>query len=279
MYHQFNTELACEVGVEKAIILENIYFWIMKNEANSKNEHDGNYWTYNSYEAFAKLFPYMKLNTIKRHMRELEKQEILLSRSDLNKNPYDKTKWYALNLENSIIQIYFNITFEAKKGGQKHKPSIVKKITIEEKENNIREKEKSRSLYTDNNTDNNTDNIKEKKEKKKKPEELEYPPNLNIEAFNDWLDYKGKSYSHRGKVLSMNKLSKYGHSTQQEMVNNSIINGWSGLFEIKVNNPKSKISQNRENIERFSQEFFGNDSNNNLNTNMNNGGYIDYEQK
>ena len=77
----------------------------------------------------------------------------------------------------------------------------------------------------------------------------------------------------------MNKLSKYGHSTQQEMVNNSIINEWSGLFEIKVNNPKSKISQNRENIERFSQEFFGNDSNNSLNTNMNNGGYIDYEQK
>ena len=37
MYHSFEVELAKEFGILEAIILNNLEFWIAKNEANEKN--------------------------------------------------------------------------------------------------------------------------------------------------------------------------------------------------------------------------------------------------
>ena len=36
MEHQFNVELATKVGVEKAVIIHNMYFWINHNAKNKK---------------------------------------------------------------------------------------------------------------------------------------------------------------------------------------------------------------------------------------------------
>lgn len=67
---------------------------------------------------------------------------------------------------------------------------------------------------------------------KNKQKEI-YPENLNIEAFNSWCEYKGKSYSNQGKSLSINKLIQYPKEVQQQMVDSSIMNNYKGLFEIK----------------------------------------------
>ena len=45
MNHSFNIELAEKYGVECAIVIENLAFWIKKNEANNKNLYDNRYWT------------------------------------------------------------------------------------------------------------------------------------------------------------------------------------------------------------------------------------------
>ena len=67
-------------------------------------------------------------------------------------------------------------------------------------------------------------------------------PNLNIKAFNHWCDYKGKNYSMQGKTLSANKLSKFTPKEQQQMVDNSIMNNYKGLFEVK----QQKSSKTKE---------------------------------
>jgi len=95
MNHGFSIEIATEYGIEEAIILENIKFWLDKNIANKTNLHDNNYWTYNSQEAFAKLFPYMNRSKIQRVMANLEKNRLIL-KGNYNKAKYDKTTWYAL---------------------------------------------------------------------------------------------------------------------------------------------------------------------------------------
>ena len=94
-------------------------------------------------------------------------------------------------------------------------------------------------LYTENTTENTTN--KKNKTKKEKP----LPENLNLEAYELWLDYKGKQYSQQGKTLSANKLAKYSHETQMQMVENSIINNYKGLFDVepkiaKMSNAKPK---------------------------------------
>ena len=46
MKHIFDVNIAKEYGIEIAILLENMNFWLEKNRANNTNFFDGRYWTY-----------------------------------------------------------------------------------------------------------------------------------------------------------------------------------------------------------------------------------------
>jgi len=95
MNHSFNVEVATKYGVEEAIVLENMLFWLVKNKANKKHIIDGNVWTYNSQQALAELFPYMNRSKVQRVMSKLEKEGLIL-KANYNVAKYDKTTWYAL---------------------------------------------------------------------------------------------------------------------------------------------------------------------------------------
>ena len=97
--HHFCIEDAEKYGVEKAILIYNLDFWLNKNKANKKNikVKDGKeyYWTFNSASAFKVLFPYLKEGSIARWLKELEEEGVIISDS-FNKKKYDRTKWYTL---------------------------------------------------------------------------------------------------------------------------------------------------------------------------------------
>lgn len=94
MEHQFNVDIARQFGIEEAIIIQNLFYWIDKNAANKVHEYDGYYWTYNSTDAFTKQFPYMKKSTIYRVLQKLEKEGVI-KKGNYNKNHFDRTCWYA----------------------------------------------------------------------------------------------------------------------------------------------------------------------------------------
>lgn len=91
----FNAEVACVVGVNGAIMMQNIAFWVEKNRANEKNFHDGKYWTYNSVTAFAKIFRFWTERQIRRILDNLERDGYIAT-GNYNKNVFDMTKWYTL---------------------------------------------------------------------------------------------------------------------------------------------------------------------------------------
>ena len=93
--HSFDIEIAKEYGVNCAILLKYIYYWIEKNRANDKHFHDGCYWTYNSIRAFEELFPYMSKNTINRCLKTLVDKGLLIE-GNFNSSSYDRTKWYTV---------------------------------------------------------------------------------------------------------------------------------------------------------------------------------------
>lgn len=95
LVHLFNVEIAVEYGLNEAIILENIHYWVMKNEANNTHLHEGRYWTYNSITAFSKLFPYLTTKQIRSTLDKLVKHGLVL-KGNFNKLPMDRTTWYAL---------------------------------------------------------------------------------------------------------------------------------------------------------------------------------------
>ena len=96
MEHHFNVEVAQQVGIEKAILLYNIDFWIRKNKVNEDHFYDGKTWTYNSSRAFTELFPYMKARSIAQRLQELETDGYLISSKKYNESAYNHTKWYSL---------------------------------------------------------------------------------------------------------------------------------------------------------------------------------------
>lgn len=104
MKHSFDVNVALDVGVEKAILIDNLAFWIKKNQANGKHAHLGYYWTYNSAEAFAELFPYWKADKIGRMLNQLEGDGVVLS-DNFNELKMDRTKWYTI-CEKTIMNIY-----------------------------------------------------------------------------------------------------------------------------------------------------------------------------
>lgn len=94
MQHYFDVEIATKYGLYEAIILNNLWYWIKKNEANEKHFHDGKYWTYNSIKAFKKLFPYLSERQINYTLTNLINNKIIIS-GNYNQSSYDRTKWYA----------------------------------------------------------------------------------------------------------------------------------------------------------------------------------------
>lgn len=93
--HSFDPLVAKEIGIECAILLYNIEFWIEKNKANNKHFYEGKYWTYNSTKAFAEQFPYMSERVIYKTLQKLIEKGYII-KGNFNKNSFDRTCWYAL---------------------------------------------------------------------------------------------------------------------------------------------------------------------------------------
>ena len=237
MEHQFNVELATKVGVEKAVIIHNMYFWINHNAKNKKNVYDGSVWTYNSSSAFGKLFPYLKDRTISRYLLELEKDGYLKT-GNYNDNTFDKTKWYSFT--DNFLEELKNIGFD------------IEDILI------------SQNMYTDTHkmanrsTDNgepipdskHTDEKQEDKEERDKSlskKDDRYDANADLSyvdaqyaaIWQEWLDYKKeikKQYkTQRGAKSQYNTLIKYANNNPilaNAIVKISIEHSWDGLFAL-----------------------------------------------
>ena len=98
MDHHFNIAIAEKYGIEEAILINHLFYWIKKNEADDHNFFEGRYWTYSSASALSKLFPYIKRATISRKLAKLEEIGII-KRGNFNKSAYDRTMWYAFTDE------------------------------------------------------------------------------------------------------------------------------------------------------------------------------------
>lgn len=104
MEHYFNVEIAKEYGILEAILIQNIYYWTLKNKANDKHYHNGYYWSYNSIKAFGELFPYVSQRQIQYSLKKLKDLGIIMT-DNFNTSPYDKTLWYSISNKGlSILQ-------------------------------------------------------------------------------------------------------------------------------------------------------------------------------
>lgn len=86
-----------KTGLNKAIFLNQLNYWIELNEQSGINFEDGYYWSYSSYpKMIERDFPYWSVDTLKRAVTSLEKYGIVIS-ANYNSMKMDKKKWYRID--------------------------------------------------------------------------------------------------------------------------------------------------------------------------------------
>lgn len=108
----FTPSLAVKVGLNEAIFLQKLYYWVMKHQEDDVNFFDGRYWVYNSLDQWLLQFPFFSKSTLQRAIQSLVKQGLIL-KGNYNQHQHDRTVWYALN-ETAIEALEQSFTEERK---------------------------------------------------------------------------------------------------------------------------------------------------------------------
>lgn len=104
--------LATIIGLNEAIILQQIHYWIKNKERSQQDYINGHYWVYNTYEQWQQQFPFWSIRTIRRTITKLENEGLLLS-GNFNKAGFDKTKWYSIDYD----KLNYILSYEAVQNG------------------------------------------------------------------------------------------------------------------------------------------------------------------
>lgn len=233
MIYVFDGEIAKKYGVDEAIFLQNLLFWIAKNKANNRHEYNGRYWTYNSQEALMELFSFWTRNQIRRIIASLLNKGAIITDQHLDKRSHNMT-WYAVS-DTALLS------------GEKA-PLQLAETTRYPVETHQTLVETHQTSYTDIYTD-------------KEPyrrcvvaiEEFTKDTDLQ-QALSGWLEMrkaKKKPLTDRALKLALNKLESIP-GNKVEIVNESIINCWTSFYPLKQNNNgKSEVKPLSEQYKVF----------------------------
>lgn len=101
--HGFDTGYAIAYGVDEAIMIRNLQFFIISNANKGLNFHEERYWTYDRLEDFPNHFPYWTTKQCRRVITSLISQGVIIS-GDFNKRWSDRTCWYAFKDQSKFIR-------------------------------------------------------------------------------------------------------------------------------------------------------------------------------
>lgn len=93
MIHSLDTDIACKVGANAALIYEAIKWWCAKHKVDGTNHYDGNWWVYNSIDTWKQLFPYLSMQNIRTALDKLLEAELIVKGHYGGMN---RTSWYAI---------------------------------------------------------------------------------------------------------------------------------------------------------------------------------------
>lgn len=91
--------LARRVGLNEAIVIQQVHYWLKINELKKQNFKDGRYWTYNSLRDWHETdFDFWSFGVVQRTFAKLVDLGILIT-ANYNKDKRDRTKWYSIDYE------------------------------------------------------------------------------------------------------------------------------------------------------------------------------------
>jgi len=101
---------AVELGLKEAVFINNLRYWIMKNKANERHYHDGRTWSYCSNKALLQLMPFFSKMNIETIIKSLREKGVIMI-GNYNQNSYDRTRWFAFVDEAKYLPSRINTDF------------------------------------------------------------------------------------------------------------------------------------------------------------------------
>ena len=170
--HSFNVDIACKYGIEEAIIIHHLQFWIRQNKALKRHQFEGKTWMFQTQREITAIYPYMSYDKVKKLLIRLVKRDVII-KGNFNKSKYDHTCWYAfkdermfgisslpeVDLPNENTTSEMHITeenpYHITEENPYHEPSFVPNGTNVGKNGHDQESQSAPSHITDTNTDAN----------------------------------------------------------------------------------------------------------------------------
>ncbi len=204
-YFTFSRIDAEQYGVDGAVMLHHIRYWVAKNEANDHNYRDGKYWTYNTQSALAQLFPYWSARKVGRILSKLEEEGAIES-GNYNDKKYDRTKWFTLS--NGID-----------KTGDVHLSKLTNantEIVEPIPDNNQRTKHNTNIVYP-------------------------WDSELFKKTWDIWKQYKkeqfnfkyANKYTEQAQLKKLTNLAQNEEQKAIELIEYAIAEGWKGFYPIR----------------------------------------------
>ena len=254
--------VAMEVGVEAAILLEDIYYWVNHNRERQHNFNEGYYWTVNSYQDFVNRFPCFSVGKIKRLLAQLKTAGFIEARHYRNYDPRNRSLWYRTTQKTAEHYTSLAEAANQRNGDefdtfQGHKSdltcaSVKSDQCMSQNRPMHRTKTHFPSILT------NSTNIRAHTKKGASAPDISsgHCPTAfmavedeqlrsALQAFAAERNLHRKPISNQAATLLLIKLEKLAPqdiNAQLEIINHSIINGWADFFPL----PQSR-NTNKEN--------------------------------
>lgn len=102
MMHSFDVDVACKVGVNAAVIFQNIGHICEYHKTNESHFHEGRYWMFNTRKAFMAQYSYLTEKQVRLAVERLVEAGLVM-KGNFNGKNFDRTTWYALTDEGQRI--------------------------------------------------------------------------------------------------------------------------------------------------------------------------------
>lgn len=91
-------KLAKIIGLNQAMVLQQVHYWLELNKKNKINFHEGKHWTYNTINEWQEEFPFWSKETVKRAFNKLRDLGIIQV-GNFNIYKMDRTLWYTIDYD------------------------------------------------------------------------------------------------------------------------------------------------------------------------------------
>lgn len=133
----FNPDVAADVGVQEAAVLDVIARWIVTNANSGRTQlrKDGRWWTFGSIKQWGEQIYFLSDSQIRHSIDKLIDRGYLI-RGYYNTNTYNRTSWYAMTDKTEGLYIARNKAIETRKkrNGEEtrieHKPAAKTLVTL-----------------------------------------------------------------------------------------------------------------------------------------------------